>query len=70
MRLQSSTTQSPELLALFYDELATVCFNVGQEDGRGPKLFWDKSFLIWLCELITYHFQNNFIVEDTPDDIE
>lgn len=57
-------------MALFYDELAAVCFSADQGIHEGQKLFWDKSFLIWLCELTTYYFQSNFIVEEIPDEIE
>lgn len=66
VRLQSATNYSPELMALLYDELAAVCYSADQE----KKLYWDKPFLIWFCELTTCYFQNNFIVEETPDEIE
>lgn len=59
---------SPELLALFYDELAIVCSASGYERANGLQL--DIPFVIWLCELITYYFQNSFVAEHQTDNIE
>lgn len=59
---------SPELLALFYDELAIVCSAGGDERANGLQL--DIPFVIWLCELITYYFQNSFVAEHQPDNVE
>ncbi|XP_055905389.1 Fanconi anemia group D2 protein [Eupeodes corollae] len=63
-RIHSTTIYCPESLALFYDELATVCSTNYQRNDNLLDL--DRPFLIWLCELITYYFQNSFVIEDHP----
>uniref|UniRef100_A0A1I8ML88 Fanconi anemia group D2 protein n=1 Tax=Musca domestica TaxID=7370 RepID=A0A1I8ML88_MUSDO len=67
VRIQSSTMNSPECLALFYDELANVCSAGG--DDRANGLLLDIPFVIWLCELMTYYFQNSFVAEHNPETI-
>ncbi|XP_065371634.1 Fanconi anemia group D2 protein homolog [Calliphora vicina] len=67
-RIQSSTIHSPELLALFYDELAIVCSAGGSDRANGLQL--DIPFVIWLCELITFYFQNSFVAEHSPGKID
>ncbi|KAM7362212.1 fancd2 [Cochliomyia hominivorax] len=67
-RIQSSTLHSPELLALFYDELAIVCSAGGADRANGLQL--DIPFVIWLCELMTFYFQNSFVAELTPGNID
>ncbi|XP_037821987.1 Fanconi anemia group D2 protein [Lucilia sericata] len=67
-RIQSSTVHSPDLLALFYDELAIVCSAGGSDRVNGLQL--DIPFVIWLCELITFYFQSNFVAEHVPDKID
>lgn len=59
---------SPECLALFYDELANVCSAGG--DDRANGLLLDIPFVIWLCELMTYYFQNSFVAEHNPETIQ
>lgn len=68
VRIQSSITNSPECLALFYDELANVCSAGG--DDRANGLLLDIPFVIWLCELMTYYFQNSFVAEHQPVPIQ
>uniref|UniRef100_A0A1I8P4T9 Fanconi anemia group D2 protein n=1 Tax=Stomoxys calcitrans TaxID=35570 RepID=A0A1I8P4T9_STOCA len=67
VRIQSSTMNSPECLALFYDELANVCSAGGEDRANGLHL--DIPFVIWLCELMTYYFQNSFVAEHNPEPI-
>lgn len=67
-RIHSSTLHSPDLLALFYDELSIVCSAGGADRANGLQL--DKPFIIWLCELMTYYFQNSFVAEHQPETIE
>ncbi|XP_075147776.1 fancd2 [Haematobia irritans] len=68
VRIQSSTMNSPECLALFYDELANVCSAGG--DDRANGLLLDIPFVIWLCELMTYYFQNSFVAEHNPEPVQ
>ncbi|XP_055851494.1 Fanconi anemia group D2 protein homolog [Episyrphus balteatus] len=63
-RVHSTTLYCPESLALFYDELASVCSSNNQRNENALCL--DRPFVIWLCELITYYFQNSFVIEDNP----
>lgn len=67
-RIQSSTLHSPELLALFYDELAIVCSAGGSDRANGLQL--DIPFVLWLCELMTFYFQNSFVAEHSPGNVE
>ncbi|SPP83080.1 Fanconi anemia group D2 protein homolog [Drosophila guanche] len=59
---ESSIINSAESLALFYEELATVI------SQRCPiSSYWnDKYFTMWLCELMTFRFQQSFVTEDSP----
>uniref|UniRef100_A0A182W1S1 Fanconi anemia group D2 protein n=1 Tax=Anopheles minimus TaxID=112268 RepID=A0A182W1S1_9DIPT len=58
-----STNQSPDLLAICYDELATM---LSQSRPRAAPA-WEKTFIIWLCDTITMDFQGTFLVEnDAP----
>ncbi|XP_073815806.1 fancd2 isoform X2 [Musca autumnalis] len=68
VRIQSSTMNSPECVALFYDELANVCSAGGDDRANGLQL--DIPFVIWLCELMTYYFQNSFVAEHNPEPIQ
>ncbi|KAH8417749.1 hypothetical protein KR222_005289 [Zaprionus bogoriensis] len=63
MLTQSAICSSPELLALFYDELASV-LTVRYYNAESIYML-DNKFLIWLCELMTYRFQQSFVSE-TP----
>uniref|UniRef100_A0A1B0FNR3 Fanconi anemia group D2 protein n=1 Tax=Glossina morsitans morsitans TaxID=37546 RepID=A0A1B0FNR3_GLOMM len=68
MRTQTSTMYSPELMALFYDELAIVC--CAKKSDRANSLFLDKNFVMWVCDLMTCYFQNSFVVEQDPEKID
>uniref|UniRef100_A0A1A9WNL2 Fanconi anemia group D2 protein n=1 Tax=Glossina brevipalpis TaxID=37001 RepID=A0A1A9WNL2_9MUSC len=68
VRTQGSTMYSPELMALYYDELAIVC--CAKSSDRANGLLLDRNFIIWLCDLMTYNFQNSFIVEQHSDKID
>uniref|UniRef100_A0A182MP79 Uncharacterized protein n=1 Tax=Anopheles culicifacies TaxID=139723 RepID=A0A182MP79_9DIPT len=58
-----STNQSPDLLAICYDELASM---LAQSRPRTAPA-WEKTFIIWLCDTITIDFQGTFLVEnETP----
>ncbi|XP_052890137.1 Fanconi anemia group D2 protein homolog [Anopheles moucheti] len=58
-----STNQSPDLLAICYDELANM---LAQTRPRSAPT-WEKTFIIWLCDTITMDFQGTFLVEhETP----
>uniref|UniRef100_A0A182YL09 Fanconi anemia group D2 protein n=1 Tax=Anopheles stephensi TaxID=30069 RepID=A0A182YL09_ANOST len=58
-----STNQSPDLLAICYDELASM---LAQARPRSAPA-WEKTFIIWLCDTITMDFQGTFLVEnETP----
>ncbi|XP_050081321.1 Fanconi anemia group D2 protein homolog [Anopheles maculipalpis] len=58
-----STNQSPDLLAICYDELASM---LAQSRPRTAPA-WEKTFIIWLSDTITMDFQGTFLVEnDTP----
>lgn len=59
----TSAQSSPEQLALFFDELASVFVerNIERKDRQV-----NLPFLIWLCNLITGYFLSNFIVEEVP----
>ncbi|KAH8311710.1 hypothetical protein KR044_007645 [Drosophila immigrans] len=68
MLTQSAIRNSPELLALFYDELASV-LTVRYYNAESAYML-DNKFLIWLCELMTYRFQQCFISEHPPSAIK
>ncbi|XP_049295693.1 Fanconi anemia group D2 protein homolog [Anopheles funestus] len=55
-----STNQSPDLLAICYDELASM---LAQARPRSAPA-WEKTFIIWLCDTITMDFQGTFLVEN------
>ncbi|XP_058055359.1 Fanconi anemia group D2 protein homolog, partial [Anopheles bellator] len=57
-----STNQSPDLLAICYDELATM---IGQHRLRSVPV-WEKTFIMWLCDTVTMDFQSHFLVADAP----
>ncbi|EDW28172.1 GL27127 [Drosophila persimilis] len=63
---ESSIMNSAESLALFYEELATVI------SQRCPiSSYWnDRGFTMWLCELMTFRFQQSFATENTPKPIK
>lgn len=52
-------------MALFLDELSSV-FLHRNDDRRNSQTTVNKPFLIWLLNLITEHFEKNFIVEEKP----
>uniref|UniRef100_A0A182PS96 Fanconi anemia group D2 protein n=1 Tax=Anopheles epiroticus TaxID=199890 RepID=A0A182PS96_9DIPT len=54
-----STNQSPDLLAICYDELATM---LSQPRPKAAPA-WEKTFIMWLCDTITMEFQGTFLVE-------
>uniref|UniRef100_A0A182QES9 Fanconi anemia group D2 protein n=1 Tax=Anopheles farauti TaxID=69004 RepID=A0A182QES9_9DIPT len=57
------TNQSPDLLAICYDELAGML--VQARPRTAPA--WERSFIVWLTDTITMEFQGTFLVEDgTP----
>ncbi|XP_052873129.1 Fanconi anemia group D2 protein homolog [Anopheles cruzii] len=58
-----STNQSPDLLAICYDELATM---IGQSRPRSVP-DWEKTFIMWLCDTVTMDFQSHFLVEAAPE---
>ncbi|KAH8381489.1 hypothetical protein KR093_006396 [Drosophila rubida] len=68
MLTQSAIRNSPELLALFYDELASV-LTVRYYNAESAYML-DNKFLIWLCELMTYRFQQSFVSEHQPSAIK
>uniref|UniRef100_A0A182JZE5 Fanconi anemia group D2 protein n=1 Tax=Anopheles christyi TaxID=43041 RepID=A0A182JZE5_9DIPT len=58
-----STNQSPDLLAICYDELAGM---LAQSRPKAAPA-WEKTFIMWLSDTITMEFQGTFLVEsDTP----
>uniref|UniRef100_A0A8W7PHY3 Fanconi anemia group D2 protein n=1 Tax=Anopheles coluzzii TaxID=1518534 RepID=A0A8W7PHY3_ANOCL len=58
-----STNQSPDLLAICYDELAGM---LAQPRPKAAPV-WEKTFIMWLSDTITMEFQGTFLVEsDTP----
>ncbi|EDV91108.1 Fanconi anemia group D2 protein [Drosophila grimshawi] len=65
MLTQSAIGNSAELLALFYDELASV-LTVRFYNTESIYML-DNSFLIWLCELMTFRFQQSFVNEHAPN---
>ncbi|KAL9900180.1 fancd2 isoform 1-T3 [Glossina fuscipes fuscipes] len=68
MRTQTSTMYSPELLALFYDELAIVC--CAKKSDRANNLLLDKNFVIWVCGLMTDCFQTSFVPDHHLEKID
>ncbi|KAM8706214.1 hypothetical protein ACLKA7_010484 [Drosophila subpalustris] len=68
MLTQSAIRNSPELLALFYDELASV-LTVRHYNAESAYML-DNKFLIWLCELMTYRFQQSFVSEHQASTIK
>ncbi|XP_064549377.1 Fanconi anemia group D2 protein homolog [Drosophila montana] len=68
MLTQSAICNSPELLALFYDELASV-LNVRYYNQESIYML-DNQFLMWLCELMTYRFQQSFVNDHQPNTVK
>lgn len=62
MLTQTAVCNSAEMLALFYDELASVL--TVRHYNAESKYMLDNKFLIWLCELMTYRFQQSFVSEN------
>lgn len=61
----TSSQNCPKHLALFLDELSSV-FLHRNDDRRNNQTKVNRPFLIWLLNLITEHFEKNFIVEEMP----
>ncbi|XP_050089785.1 Fanconi anemia group D2 protein homolog [Anopheles aquasalis] len=58
-----STNQSADLLAICYDELATMIAQPRSKTAPG----WEKTFIMWLTDMVTMDFQLQFLVdEDVP----
>lgn len=68
MLTQSAICNSPELLALFYDELASV-LTVRYYNAESIYML-DNQFLMWLCELMTYRFQQSFVNDHQPKTVK
>ncbi|XP_053945249.1 Fanconi anemia group D2 protein homolog [Anastrepha ludens] len=64
MLVESTAIHCPESLALFYDELACACRCLPSERDSCTQL--DKPYLIWLCDVMTFYFQNSFVAEHSP----
>ncbi|XP_014088001.2 Fanconi anemia group D2 protein homolog [Bactrocera oleae] len=64
MLVESACVHCPESLALFYDELAISCMCMPSERETCTQL--DKPYLIWLCDVMTFYFQNSFVAENSP----
>ncbi|XP_017471044.1 PREDICTED: Fanconi anemia group D2 protein isoform X2 [Rhagoletis zephyria] len=64
MLVESSAIHCPESLALFYDEMACSCRSMPSERDTCTQL--DKPYLIWLCDVMTFYFQNSFVAEHSP----
>ncbi|XP_067618049.1 Fanconi anemia group D2 protein homolog isoform X2 [Eurosta solidaginis] len=64
MLVESAAVHCPESLALFYDELASSCMCMPSERDSCTQL--DKPYLIWLCDVMTFYFQNSFVAEHSP----
>ncbi|XP_039954173.1 Fanconi anemia group D2 protein [Bactrocera neohumeralis] len=64
MLVETACVHCPESLALFYDELASSCMCMPSERETSTQL--DKPYLIWLCDVMTFYFQNNFVAEHSP----
>uniref|UniRef100_A0AAG5DH85 Fanconi anemia group D2 protein n=1 Tax=Anopheles atroparvus TaxID=41427 RepID=A0AAG5DH85_ANOAO len=58
-----STNQSADLLAICYDELASMLAQMRPKSAPS----WEKTFIMWLCDTVTMDFQNHFLVEDTAE---
>ncbi|XP_058170795.1 Fanconi anemia group D2 protein [Anopheles ziemanni] len=56
-----STNQSADLLAICYDEMASMLAQARPRSAPG----WEKTFIMWLCDTITMDFQSHFLVEDS-----
>ncbi|XP_054081207.1 Fanconi anemia group D2 protein homolog isoform X3 [Zeugodacus cucurbitae] len=65
MLVESACIHCPESLALFYDELASSCMCMPSERDTCTQL--DKPYLIWLCDVMTFYFQNSFVAEESPN---
>uniref|UniRef100_A0A182FW89 Uncharacterized protein n=1 Tax=Anopheles albimanus TaxID=7167 RepID=A0A182FW89_ANOAL len=55
-----STNQSADLLAICYDELATMIGQPRPKTAPG----WEKTFIMWLCDMVTMDFQLQFLVDE------
>ncbi|ETN67576.1 hypothetical protein AND_000597 [Anopheles darlingi] len=55
-----STNQSADLLAICYDELATMFAQPRPKTAPG----WEKTFIMWLCDMVTMDFQLQFLVDE------
>ncbi|XP_019844495.2 Fanconi anemia group D2 protein isoform X2 [Bactrocera dorsalis] len=64
MLVETACVHCSESLALFYDELASSCMCMPSERETSTQL--DKPYLIWLCDVMTFYFQNNFVAEHSP----
>ncbi|XP_068157652.1 Fanconi anemia group D2 protein homolog isoform X2 [Drosophila tropicalis] len=65
---QSSIINNAELMALFFEELASVFYDRCTNNDNSCHL--DKDLVIWLCEVMTFRFQSIFVTEDVPDTIK
>lgn len=61
----TSAQNCPHHLALGLDELASV-FLVRNRNSRTDAQHINKPFLIWLSDLISNYFENNFVIEELP----
>ncbi|XP_076254108.1 fancd2 [Rhynchophorus ferrugineus] len=56
--INTCTGNCPELLGLFYDQLASIL---------ASPYYFDKYFLYWLYDTSTSHFKELFITDTVPD---
>lgn len=59
----TSAQSCPHHLALFFDELASV-FVMRNKERRDYQI--NKPFLMWLMNLVTTYFEENFVVTEVP----
>ncbi|XP_055546502.1 Fanconi anemia group D2 protein [Wyeomyia smithii] len=57
----TSSNESPDILALCYDELAEMLQAFERDVGKP-----EKGFSVWMCDVLTNDFQNYFIAEEIP----
>ncbi|XP_055384821.1 Fanconi anemia group D2 protein homolog [Condylostylus longicornis] len=60
LRVFSATNYCTNSLGLFYEELAIALSTKNLENNKAKI---ERHFLVWLCDLVTYYLQENFIEE-------
>lgn len=65
--LITSTLGCPYHLGLVLDELASIFQIRNKKYRNGHDLILNRHFRIWICDLMSQYFEQNFVVEECQE---